>query len=126
MGEDLREAVHARTGVAMSKREELLAYLWTDIIDLNMGEASLDNIIGNCRRNPSGAFGDTGPAIERILAGGASRRDLCRVMRSTAYEAVFGTLYALSDPGSDEDDDVSTLYEELLTADPSGREGRSE
>ena len=109
---------------AMSKRAELLGYLWQQIINLQLREASLDYIIANCKRNPDRAFGDTGPAIERTLAAGASRRDLCLVMRTTAYEAVFGTLYSLSDPGSDPDDDVSTLYEELLMADPSGLEGR--
>jgi hypothetical protein len=36
---------------------------------------------------------------------------------------VFGTLYALSDPGV-EDNDVEMLHESLLSADPSGREGR--
>jgi hypothetical protein len=45
-------------------------------------------------------------------------------MRSAAYEAAFGTLYALSEPGSDPADDVSTLYEELLMAEPSGTGGR--
>ena len=108
----------------MPMREKLLAYLWTDVINLNLREASLDNIISHCRRSPTGPFGDTGPAIERMLAAGVSKRDLCLVLRATAYSAVFGTLYSLSDPGSDEDDDVSTLYEELLMADPSGMEGR--
>ena len=108
----------------MARREELLVYLWKDVINLNLREASLDNIISHCKRNPAAPFGDTGPAIERMLAAGASRQDLCLVLRATAYEAVFGTLYSLSDPGSDEGDDVSTLYEELLMADPSGMEGR--
>jgi hypothetical protein len=109
-----------RVGIFMTaRREELLANLWTDVIDVNLRETSLDNIIANCKRDPNGPFGDTGAAIERMLAAGASRRDLCVVLRATAYEAVFGTLYALSDPGSDPDDDVSTLYEELLMADPS-------
>jgi hypothetical protein len=62
--------------------------------------------------------------MERILAAGASRSDLCLVMWSAAYEAAFGTLYSLSEPGVDADDDVSTLYEELLMADPSGTGGR--
>jgi len=49
-------------------------------------------------------------------------------MRATAYEAVFGALYSLSDPGSDKDDDVSTLYEELLMADRAtgGRPGSAD
>jgi hypothetical protein len=43
---------------------------------------------------------------------------------STAYDAVFGTLYALSEPGLDAGEDAGTLYEELGLA-YSGREGRS-
>jgi hypothetical protein len=104
-----------------ARRGELLAYLLTDTIDNNLRETSLDNIVANCKRDPNGPFPDTGPAIERILAAGASRRDLCLVLRTTAYESVFGTMYAPSDPGSDPDDDLSTLYEEL--ADPSGMGG---
>jgi hypothetical protein len=107
-----------------SKKEELLHYLWTDVINVNLREASLDNTVEYCRRNPDRPFSDTGPAIERLLAAGASRRDLCLVLRATAYEAVFGTLYSLSDPGAGKDDDVGALYEEILTADPTGMEGR--
>jgi hypothetical protein len=55
-----------------------------------------------------------------MLAAGVSRQDLCLVMRSTAYEAVHGTLYALSDPGVDDDVDASALYEELGLAEPRG------
>jgi hypothetical protein len=108
----------------MTTREGLLAHLWTDVININLRDASLDNTIAHCKRDPTGPLGDTGAAIERILAAGASRRDLCLVMRSAAYEAVFGTLYSLSEPGSDPDDDISTLYEELLMAEPSGNAAR--
>ena len=108
----------------MTRREELLDYLWKEVINVSLRDASLDNVIMNCKRDPIGPFGDTGAAIERMLAAGASRRDVCLVLRSTAYEAVFGALYSLSDPGSDKDDDVSTLYEELLMAEPSGTGGR--
>lgn len=109
----------------MTARKELLTHLWKEVININLRDASLDNIISNCKRNPTGPFGDTGPAIERILAAGTSRSDLCLAMRSAAYEAAFGTLYSLSEPGSDPDDDLTTLYEELLMADPSGTGGRS-
>ncbi len=108
----------------MATREELLDHLWKEVINVRLRDQALDNIIENCRRNPDGPFGDTGAAIERLLAAGASRRDLCLVLRNMAYEAAFGTLYALSDPGPEADDDVGTLYEELLGADPSGMEGR--
>jgi hypothetical protein len=93
------------------------------VIDAYFRDDALDNIIANCARNPDGPFGDTGPAIKRLLAAGASSRDLRLVMRATAYEAVFGTLYALNDPGVG-DNDVFMLHEELLTADPSGMDGR--
>lgn len=108
----------------MATREEFLQHLWTAIINPVFRDATLDNIINSCRRDPDGAFADAGPAIERMLAAGISRRDLRLVLRLVAYEAVFGTLYSLSEPGLDEDDDASTLYEELLMADPSGLEGR--
>jgi hypothetical protein len=107
----------------MATREELLDHLWKEVINAAMRDDALDNIVKHCKRDPDGPFGDTGAAIERLLAAGASRRDLRLVLRNMAYEAVFGTLYAFSDPGLEEDD-VSTLYEELLMADPSGMEGR--
>jgi len=108
----------------MATREKLLEHLWKDVINVHLRDEALDNIIRNCRRDPDGPFGDTGPAIERLLAAGASRGDLRLVLRNVAYEAVFGALYALSDPGPEGDEDVGTLYESLLTADPSGMEGR--
>jgi hypothetical protein len=108
----------------MATREDFLRHLWKDVINPVLRDASLDNIISNCKRDPAGPFGDTGPAIERMLARGIARRDLSLVLRLIAYEAVFGTLYALSEPGLDGDDDPSTLYEELLMADPGGMGGR--
>jgi hypothetical protein len=107
----------------MGTREELLRYLWHEVINVNLRPESLENVIRACRRDANGPFGDTGPAIERLLGVGASTTDLCLVLRAAAYEAVFGTLYALDDPGVD-DHDVFMLHEELLTADPSGMEGR--
>jgi hypothetical protein len=58
------------------------------------------------------------------LAAGIARRDLSLVLRFATYEAVFRTLYALGEPGPDQNEDVSTLYEDLLMADPSGKAGR--
>jgi len=108
----------------MATRAEFLEYLWREVINASVREDTLDNIVKNCARNPDGAFGDTGAAIERLLAAGASRRDLRLVLRQAAYEAVFGTLYALNDPSPDESEEAGSLYEELLMADPSGMEGR--
>jgi len=41
--------------------------------------------------------------------------------RFAAYEAAFGLLYMLEDPGVE---DATMLHESLLAADPSGKEGR--
>ena len=41
----------------------------------------------------------------------------------SAYEAVFGTLYTINDPGVD-NHDVFMLHEHILMADPSGMDGR--
>jgi hypothetical protein len=105
----------------MATREEFLDVLWKRVI--NFTDDGLDNIIADCKRSPGSAFGDMGAAIERLLEAGASRRDLRLLFRGIAYEAVFGTLYSLSDPGLDEGEDAGTLFESLLTADPSGMEG---
>lgn len=107
----------------MANRQEFVTYLWTDVINTHLRHDALDNIIAHCRRRPADPFGDTGPAIERLLVAGASTGDLRLLLRATAYEAVFGTLNALGDPGVD-DNDVLMLHEELLMADPSGMEGR--
>ena len=103
----------------MPTREELIEHLWREIINPLQDPSTLENIIANCRRQPEAAFADAGPAIERALAAGVSAEDLCLIQRSATYEAVFGTLYAIGDPGVDKDD-VFGLYESLATS-PSAR-----
>lgn len=109
----------------MATREEFLEHLWREVINALSRDQGLDNIIENARRFPDGPFANAGAAIERMLAAGVSRHDLCLVARQTAYDAVFGALYALSEPGLDAGADASTLYEELGLADPSRRQGHS-
>jgi hypothetical protein len=88
-----------------------------------MQERWIENAILDSERRPDSPFADLGPALKRLLSAGATRRDLSLVARATAYEAVFGTLYTLSDPGVD-NNAVEMLHESLLSADPSGKEGR--
>ena len=103
----------------MPTRESLVDHLWQEIINPLADPSTLDNIIANCKRQPDGAFAGVGRAIERALAAGVSREDLCLIYRSATYEAVFGTLYAIGDPGVD-GDDVFGLYE-LMGTSPSAR-----
>jgi hypothetical protein len=103
----------------MPTREELVEHLWRNFINPLEDPSTLDNIVANCKRNPGGPFGAAGAAIERALAAGVTREDLCLIQRGATYEAVFGTLYAIGDPGVD-DNDVFGLYESLATS-PSAR-----
>lgn len=107
----------------MPTREDLLAHLWTEVINIQLRPEGLGQVIAYAKRRPDDPLTDSGPALERLLALGADPRDLCLLMRNTACEAVFSTLYAIGDPGV-EGNDVFMLHEDLLSADPSGREGR--
>jgi hypothetical protein len=108
----------------MATRDELLLHLWTRVINSHLRPDEIDRQIAHSKTQAADApFADTGPALERLLAAGVARRDLQLVLRNAAYSAVFQTLYSIDDPGVD-DDDVFMLFEELLSSDPSGMEGR--
>ncbi len=106
----------------MATREELLDYLWRQVINANLNPSLLHNAVARSQLKPDEPFADTGSAIDRLLAAGVLPRDICLIRRDAAYKAVFQTLYALDDPGV-ENDDVFMLHESLLTSDPSGMEG---
>lgn len=99
----------------MPKREELIEHLWQEIINALDDPSTLDNIVANCKRQPDAPFAGAGPAIERALAAGVSAEDICLINRSATYEAVFCTLYAIGDPGVD-NNDVFGLHESLITS----------
>lgn len=103
----------------MPTREEFADHLWQTIINPLRDPVTLARIVEHCKRFPDTSFAEVGPAIERILAAGIAPEDLCLINSCTAYEAVFGTLYTLGDPGVD-GDDVFGLYENMGTA-PSAR-----
>lgn len=89
-----------------------------------------------------GAF-DQLPAAQRLLATGAGKEDLVRLARAVAYETAFATLDELSSgrnvnglglnigwtvvesgaDGAPTGRALSGLHEDLLTTDPSGRDG---
>lgn len=106
----------------MATREEFLQEVWTDI-NSAMRERWIDNMMRASERDPKAPFADLGPVLQRLLASGASRRDLSLLARFAAYEQAFALLYKLGDPGVD-GNDIEMLHESLLTADPSGLEGR--
>ena len=107
----------------MRTRRALLNHIWRSAINSNLDVSQLDGVVAEAYRRPDAPFADTGAATKRLLALGASREDICLLRRDAAYRAVFATLYALEDPGVD-GNDVFMLHEDLLTADPSGLDGR--
>lgn len=107
----------------MPTREQFLNHLWQHIIEVSPDGGWIENSIANCVRFPKAAFAEVGPILKRLLELGATRQELTSLWRCARYEAVFGTLYALDDPGVD-GDDFLMLHESLLGADPSGREGK--
>jgi WD40 repeat protein len=105
----------------MATQEEFLDLVWEQI-NSAMQEHWIENDIRESEQNPTAPFADLGPVLKRLLELGASRRDLSLLMRFSAYEAAFGLLYLLNDPGIDENE-VEGLHESLLMADPSGLDG---
>jgi hypothetical protein len=112
-----------KKSLPMPTREEFLREVWDTVINAQMRGHWIDNAIAAAQKNPQASFADAGEALERLLAAGASRRDISLVVRAAVYEAAFSLLYMLGDPGVD-NDDVFMLHESLLSADPSGHEGR--
>jgi hypothetical protein len=63
--------------------------------------------------------------MDRILVAGAPGRDICLLLRYAAYGAVFQTLYEIDPEGAGVDcQGLIGLHELLLSADPSGMDGR--
>jgi hypothetical protein len=107
----------------MASRARFLNQVWTDIIDAQMAGRWIDNVIAESERKPDAPFADLGSVLKGLLAKGVDRRDLCVIARFASYETAFSLLYMLDDPGVD-DDDIKMMHEELLAADPSGKDGR--
>jgi len=83
----------------MTTKKELLQRLW-DCINRHVTayyigrilvrEDELDGIVERAKRRPDEPFADAGAAIERILAAGAARRDLCLGVGYATYRTRCG------------------------------------
>lgn len=124
----------------------VLRHLWRREIDVWREDISwIQDMVARAKRDPTGYFADAGDALQRLIGLGATPDDLGRIARYVAYSTVFGTLNTI-DSGEDPEvgdeypgwalvettqpDETITgrfvggLHEDLLTMDPSGREGR--
>jgi hypothetical protein len=138
-------ASQLRTGVDQVARFVFLRLAWKAVVPPD-DDAWIDLTISRSRADPSAPCSGAGPALERMLAAGAERRDIHELVRVMQYEALFSLCYLLGDPGgdlepeiedlmwrlyrADIDDDqkihgvIGGLHESLLRTDPSGREMR--
>jgi hypothetical protein len=129
--------------IAQLARYCFSALLWREEIDRWSDPAWIDTFVTQTERDPEAPFADAGIALRRLRDLGASPIEIGRIGRAIAYEVVFGVLSHLDDGGDVElgDEfpgwrlmeldgeeltgrDVGGLHEEILSMDPSGREGR--
>ena len=106
----------------MADHDKILNTLWEGI-NAYMAERWIDHELRQAEAHPNAPFADTGHALKRLLALGASRRDLSFLCRHAAYSTTFQTLVDLTEYRFGTQD-IGALYEMLLTSDPSGLEGR--
>ena len=104
----------------MATRDEFLRLLWSETINGVAGSYRIDNCIRAYENDPTSPFADVGRAMKNMRANGVADADIVAIGRGASYEAVFDVLYKLGDPGVEDGED---LFEDLLTADPSGRDG---
>jgi DNA-binding beta-propeller fold protein YncE len=105
----------------MATQEEFLELVWAHI-NRTMEELWIDGVIPHGEQDANDPFAEVGRAVQRLLALGASRRDLSLLVRHGAFDEAMSTLYLLSDPGID-DNDVDMLHTQFIDADPNGMAG---
>jgi len=108
----------------METREDFLEHLWDYYFNSYMHEDWIDKEIKFSRRHPDAPFADVGPVLMRLIGLGATRRDISLLARWAAYNGVFSAYHALDENPGIEGHDIGGLAESLLSADPSGLEGR--
>lgn len=103
----------------------------------------VSRMTSTAEEDPKGYFADAGLALKRMEEAGVNSDDLGRVARYVAYESIFSVLNRIDEGGDPEIENapgwalaevdangegtgrvVVGLHEDLLSLDPSGREGR--
>ena len=101
--------------------DEMFIELWNNTIN-SCARPGLLARLAQCNSNVNTPFNDATLAARRLHDAGVDASDFERVARSIAYEAVFATLFAISELDA-EGQEVGGLHESLLMSDPSGLEG---
>jgi hypothetical protein len=132
----------AEEGIPQRARFLFLRQAWKLVVDEN-DETWIAKAEEQSRSRPNQPGAAIGPALERLIASGASNEDLTTVVRVKQWELLAALCYLLDDPGDIESevqdiawqlyqvDDkgqpttaISGLHESVLEMDPTGREMR--
>ena len=107
----------------MATQDEFLEKVWVEIVNAGMGGAWIDATIARSQSTPDAPFADLGPILQEMLDRGVSKDAICRLARHARYEACFDMLYMLEEDPLEEGE-LAGAHEAILSADPSGKEGR--
>lgn len=109
-----------RSVLRMATQGDVIDRLWLEVINLD----ARGGWMADCRKlkgKERDLFGASSQALEGLTSKGVEAIDLGRVGRFIRYEAVFGTLYALEDPGPKKGK-LAGLHKILAGSDPKKRE----
>ena len=130
----------AEEGIPQLARFLFLRQAWKLIVDEN-DKAWIEKASNQSRAMPDQAGAAIGPALERLIAVGASKEDITTVVRIKQWELLARICYLLDEPGDVEHEaqdiawqlfqvdsegrpkaTISGLHESVLETDPTGRE----
>jgi len=109
--------------MAAAAKKGFSARAWEEIINGDMTGGWIDGTIEAARNRPDDPFADSGPLLQAILKKGVTKADICRLARHIRYETVFETVQLAAEEELDSEQ-LEGVHEELLMADPSGKDGR--
>lgn len=129
-------------GVDQLARYVFLREAWRGVVPSE--DASwIDAHIASAKARPTDPHAGVGPALERLLATGADRKDIHEIVRVMQSELLVSLCYLLEDPGQLEPEIADTswrlmrtnkdgdclapiggLHESVLKTEPAGREMR--
>ena len=131
--------------IPQTARYLVLRRIWESIDAwVENSEMIMSRLVAEAETDSQGHFADAGIAIKRMLDAGISPEDIGRVARMASYDAAFAVVEIIDECGDPEADDtlpgwslmeiksdgeptgrhIDGLHEDLLSLDPSGREGR--
>jgi hypothetical protein len=133
--------------LAQFTRYLVLRGIWPDHVAswARIPEEWTERVTKAADTQPNSHFADAGRAVSRVLAAGVSATDLGAIARMIAFETASGVLNRIDeghDPAAGDDAPgwilmetdadgiptgrpVGSLHEEVLSMDPTGREGKS-